>query len=518
MSRLLAAVVISAAVLFVVPAPAAAIAATCGTTNIALNRPATASSSENGSLLPAKAFDGNSATRWSSAFSDPQRLQVDLGGAQQLCRVVLRWEAAYARTFTLQGSPDGASWFDLVPAATSTGGTQTLSIAAMAAARYVRLTGLTRATRYGYSLFEVEVYPAVVPPAASAAWPTWGGGAGHAGVNVGERTLGAANVGTLHRLRLTGADIEAPVVASGIAYGQANTLQFAATDLASGAVRWTTPPATEPALRYTTGGTVGNGLVYAGTQIGFIHAFDAMTGVERWNFRIDGNQLFNAPILVGDTLYAKGDAPGDNTLVYAFDAATGAVRWTRELTGYTTATVAYDSNRLYVAGGNVQTLTAVDATTGAVLWSVPASQSMLTPVAAWGRVYLGFNGLVAYDGATGRTLWTRPGTFGFPAVQDTTLYSVDLATPPVLHAIDPATGADRWTFTQAGPAQVDSVASSFPVVANGVLYVNLGQVLALNLASRAVLWTGPSGATAGPIVADGRVLIHTSEGLGVYGT
>ncbi|MFF5226424.1 discoidin domain-containing protein [Dactylosporangium sp. NPDC000521] len=273
---------------FVAALASASAAATCGGTGAALNRPATASPSESGSLLPAKTFDGDRATRWSSAFSGPRWLQVDLGAARRLCRGVLCWgvlcwEAAYARTFALQGSSNGTAWFDLVPAATGTGGTQTLSVAATTAARHVRLTRLIRATRYGYSLFELAAHPAVVPPAAPAAWPTWGGGSGHAGVNVGERTLGAANVETLRRLRLAGVNIEAPVVASGVAYGQAGTLQFAAIDVASGAVRWTTPPATEPALRHTTGGTVGNGLVHAGTRIGFIHAFDAMTGAERWN-------------------------------------------------------------------------------------------------------------------------------------------------------------------------------------------------------------------------------------------
>ena len=45
-------------------------AATCGTTNLALNQPATAPSAENASF-PASAVDGNAGTRWTSAFSDP---------------------------------------------------------------------------------------------------------------------------------------------------------------------------------------------------------------------------------------------------------------------------------------------------------------------------------------------------------------------------------------------------------------------------------------------------------------
>jgi outer membrane protein assembly factor BamB len=207
--------------------------------------------------------------------------------------------------------------------------------------------------------------------------------------------------------------------------------------------------------------------------------------------------------------------------VHAFDAATGAVRWTRELAGYTQATLAYDDGgRLYVAGGNSGLMTGIDAGTGAVLWSVPASQSQLTPVAAGGRVYLAVNGLVAYDEATGQTLWTRPGPFAFPAVLGGTLYSVELSTPPVLHAIAPPTGADRWTFAAqpGGPALISPVFTAFPAVANGVVYANLGRVLAIDGLSKRLLWTGPEGAVAAPVVADGHLLIRGPEGPGVYGT
>src|SRR6266550_3707172 len=72
------------------PAPTAA-AATCGTTNIALNKTATASSTENAGFPASNAVDGNTGTRWSSAFSDPQWLEVDLGSSQSICAVTLNW-------------------------------------------------------------------------------------------------------------------------------------------------------------------------------------------------------------------------------------------------------------------------------------------------------------------------------------------------------------------------------------------------------------------------------------------
>ena len=61
-------------------------AASCGTTNLALHQPTTASSVHGPSWLASNATDGSLTTRWSSAFSDPQWLQVDLGTPQPVCR------------------------------------------------------------------------------------------------------------------------------------------------------------------------------------------------------------------------------------------------------------------------------------------------------------------------------------------------------------------------------------------------------------------------------------------------
>ncbi|MEV4759769.1 discoidin domain-containing protein [Micromonospora sp. NPDC049559] len=142
----------------------------CGATNAALNRPATASSAESAATSATAAVDGNAGTRWSSAFADPQWLQVDLGAAQQLCQVVLSWEAAYARAFQLQVSADGTSWTSVYSTTTGTGGTQTLTVSGTG--RYVRLYGTARATAYGYSLWEFAVRVAGGPTASPTASPT----------------------------------------------------------------------------------------------------------------------------------------------------------------------------------------------------------------------------------------------------------------------------------------------------------------------------------------------------------
>ncbi|MFJ2085911.1 discoidin domain-containing protein [Micromonospora chokoriensis] len=119
-------------------------------------RTATASSTENGGTPAAAAVDGNTGTRWSSAFSDPQWLQVDLGARATITQVNLLWEAAHGRAFQLQTSDDGSTWTTIYSTTTGTGGTQNLTVSG--AGRYVRMYGTVRGTGYGYSLWEFQVY------------------------------------------------------------------------------------------------------------------------------------------------------------------------------------------------------------------------------------------------------------------------------------------------------------------------------------------------------------------------
>jgi len=129
---------------------------TCGATNIALNKTAAASSTENASFPAQNAADGNTATRWSSAFADPQWLEVDLGSTQSICGVTLNWEAAYATAFSIQTSDDNSTWTNIYSTTTGTGGTQNLSVSG--SGRYIRMLGTARATQWGYSLWEFQVF------------------------------------------------------------------------------------------------------------------------------------------------------------------------------------------------------------------------------------------------------------------------------------------------------------------------------------------------------------------------
>jgi hypothetical protein len=130
--------------------------------NLALNKPAT-SSSATASL----ALDGDLNTRWSSALSDPQWFQVDLGASYSIQQIVLHWEAAYGKGYQIEISNDAANWTLLYQTTTGDGGLDELPLTTPATARYVRLVGIQRInTSWGYSLWEMEVFS---PPLSNLA-------------------------------------------------------------------------------------------------------------------------------------------------------------------------------------------------------------------------------------------------------------------------------------------------------------------------------------------------------------
>jgi hypothetical protein len=145
-----------------------------GGTNVALSRPCTASSATSPCT---SAFDGNGGTRWESTQAvDPQWIFVDLGVSYNITKVILTWETASAKSYTIQTSAAASTWTTIYTTTTGPGGTETLNITG--SGRYVRMYGTVRNSQYGYSLWEFAVYgttgatPTSTPTSASTATPT----------------------------------------------------------------------------------------------------------------------------------------------------------------------------------------------------------------------------------------------------------------------------------------------------------------------------------------------------------
>lgn len=119
---------------------------------------AVASSVENSRLPAAAAIDGDPATRWSSAFRDPQWISVDLGASRLISRVVLDWEVAHAEDYRLEvaESPSGP-WTAVATRTGFLGGTDVIA-GLSAVGRYVRVYASARGTRWGNSLWELQLF------------------------------------------------------------------------------------------------------------------------------------------------------------------------------------------------------------------------------------------------------------------------------------------------------------------------------------------------------------------------
>jgi hypothetical protein len=142
-----------------------ACAASC-TTNALPRSSASASSQENADFPATLAIDGNAGTRWSSLFSDPQSITVDLGAARKISRVVLSWEAAASARYSLEvANAASGPWTTVYGPVNGDGGVD--DIAANGVGRFVRMSSTARTTPYGNSLWEFAVYGDLNPNCSS---------------------------------------------------------------------------------------------------------------------------------------------------------------------------------------------------------------------------------------------------------------------------------------------------------------------------------------------------------------
>ncbi|MEW2157209.1 discoidin domain-containing protein [Streptomyces sp. NPDC007189] len=140
--------------------------------DLALGRKATASSVDDPSREAGNVTDGNGDTRWSSSFDDEQWVQVDLGSSVSFDRIAVDWEQAYAKTYTVQVSDDGSAWTGVkdvdnaaAPLPFHTAGSASMQNVEFDAvtARYMRVFCRTRATGWGFSMWDLAVVDSARP-------------------------------------------------------------------------------------------------------------------------------------------------------------------------------------------------------------------------------------------------------------------------------------------------------------------------------------------------------------------
>ncbi|EWM18545.1 discoidin domain-containing protein [Kutzneria sp. 744] len=147
-----------AAALLIPTAVVASAATRAADVLLSQGKPVATSTIEGSSFTGDKAVDGSTTSRWASIEGqDPQWLRIDLGQASTVHRVLLNWEAAYAKQYRVEISDDGTDFTTVSAVDSGDGKTDDLTNLS-AHGRYVRLVGLARGTSYGYSLWEMQVF------------------------------------------------------------------------------------------------------------------------------------------------------------------------------------------------------------------------------------------------------------------------------------------------------------------------------------------------------------------------
>lgn len=119
----------------------------------------TASSEEKEEHAAGFAVDGDSQSRWSSmSGNDDQWIILDFGRQAEMTGVKLSWETAFASEYEVQASDDGDDWESIYRNDRGGGGLEEIKFKKPVKRRYLKIACVKRATPYGYSLWEIEVF------------------------------------------------------------------------------------------------------------------------------------------------------------------------------------------------------------------------------------------------------------------------------------------------------------------------------------------------------------------------
>jgi outer membrane protein assembly factor BamB len=217
---------------------------------------------------------------------------------------------------------------------------------------------------------------------------------------------------------------------------------------------------------------------------GFLYAVDANTGEKKWAFetRVPKSEP-KAPIVADRVVYLAA-----GVYLYAIDTMSGLAKWSLFTSMSDFSQPTKTNGLIFVSktkGANQRnraTLLAVDASSGKVKWQIDAEGDPVgrrSPIALRDMVILGTErGLFAVDRETGTPRWNRvggEGNYGPTYADDSLIYfafrkgsTVD-GTDGDLHALDPLTGKDRWSFSPARQI-VAVLGDSICVAAKGYLY------------------------------------------------
>jgi len=238
-----------------------------------------------------------------------------------------------------------------------------------------------------------------------------------------------------------------PLVAGGTVY-VASSGAVIAVDAESGEVRWTRRLGTEGYGLWLDGGNVVALFDQVGRR-GTITAVDSATGDVAWRYRVPGGGLLGNPLPTDAHGLAMVDSDGSTGVL---DLRTGRLAW-RKPGRWQQYGLGVGPH--VVVRAAARTMTAFDASTGALRWRVPVGDTATVAtdgsvlVVTAGAVGPGLDGSArGFDAATGRPLWSvkEPPALGVAGQGQAGMVLMSQGSaPPSFVFVDPRTGRVRWS-------------------------------------------------------------------------
>ncbi|PWV57048.1 ThuA domain-containing protein [Chitinophaga sp. S165] len=117
----------------------------------------TRSENENPMFCVGNIVDGDLSTRWSSENCNQAFVLLDMKKEYTVKKLVINWEASYAKSYDLLASIDGKNWSKIHTVNNGRGGQETLDISS-SVARFIKLDLKEKPPgKRGYSIYELEV-------------------------------------------------------------------------------------------------------------------------------------------------------------------------------------------------------------------------------------------------------------------------------------------------------------------------------------------------------------------------
>ena len=248
---------------------------------------------------------------------------------------------------------------------------------------------------------------------------------------------------------------------------------------------------------------VNNGIVYINTSNSRdIYAINAVNGNQIWHANpvLAGNLSFGS----SNITYANNTIFINSSFMYAFDALTGVQKWNRYTEG-SQITPTILNNRLYSVETN--TLTILDANTGNLLFSkddLGLFRYTMAINVGYGTIFCANQsiGVTAVDSATGASKWFNPNSWIYsplfytagsgPIIQDSVVY---VHSNYGVWSYNPFTGAGIHHYIGDGGSV------SCPTVVNGIIYFGTratsfpyGHVFAKNAKTNSLIWSSTENA------------------------